>query len=60
MCAWARTGHSQERGGSVSCLNSAPSGEMSEDDLEMVKMEIDQFHSIVLTLRKKVHDVKGY
>jgi len=33
---------------------------MSEDDLEMVKMEIDQFHSIVLTLRKKVHDVKGY
>jgi hypothetical protein len=44
----------------VSCLNSAPSGEMSEDDLEMVKMEIDQFQSIVLTLRKKVQDVKGY
>ena len=36
------------------------SGEMSEDDLEMVKMEIDQFQSIVLTLRKKVQDVKGY
>ena len=36
------------------------SGEMSEDDLEMVKTEIDQFQSIVLTLRKKVHDVKGY
>ena len=36
------------------------SGEMSEDDMEMVKTEINQFQSIVLTLRKKVHDVKGY
>ena len=36
------------------------SGEMSEDDMEMVKTEINQFQSIVLTLRKKVQDVKGY
>jgi len=36
------------------------SGEISEDDLEMIKTEIDGFQSIVLTLRKKVHDVKGY
>jgi hypothetical protein len=42
----------------VSCLNSAHSGEMSEDDMEMVKSEINQFQSIVLTLRKKVQDVK--
>jgi hypothetical protein len=36
------------------------SEEMSEDDLDMVKTEIDGFQSIVLTLRKKVQDVKGY
>ena len=36
------------------------SEEMTEDDLEMVKTEIDGFQSIVLTLRKKVQDVKGY
>jgi len=36
------------------------SEEMSQDDMEMVKTEIDGFQSIVLTLRKKVQDVKGY
>jgi preprotein translocase subunit SecG len=36
------------------------SEEMSQDDLDMVKTEIDGFQSIVLTLRKKVQDVKGY
>jgi len=36
------------------------SGELSEDDLDMIKTEIDGFQSIVLTLRKKVQVVKGY
>ena len=33
------------------------SGEMSEDHMDMVKMEIDQFQSMVLTLRKKSEGV---
>ena len=36
------------------------SGEMSIEDRQTVQRKINEFQSIVLGLRKKVHDVKGY